>query len=274
MNEENQMTDDDTLAGTLKAHYGAAAREATRRVAAVDACCGSTPGDCGPTANNCSPVSEEREADVFGAGLYGPDELAELPDEAIAGSIGCANPVALAQLAPGEDVLDLGSGGGIDVLLSARRVGPTGRAYGVDMTPEMLDLARANQAKAGVANAEFLEGRIEAIPLPARSVDVVVSNCVINLSADKPAVFAEAFRLLRPDGRLALADVVADRDPDAALLTDTAAWAGCIAGAVTRPRYRAHLTVAGFVDVEIVDSHAVADGFCSVFVRARKPGDG
>jgi arsenite methyltransferase len=211
---------------------------------------------------------------VFGARLYSQGELAELPDEAIAGSIGCANPVALARLEPGEDVLDLGSGGGIDVLLSARRVGPAGCAYGVDMTPEMLELARANQAKAGVANAEFLDGRIEAVPLPDRSVDVVVSNCVINLSADKSAVFAEAFRLLRPNGRVAVADVVADRDPDAELLADPVAWAGCIAGAVTRPRYRAHLADAGFVDVELVDSHAVADGFWSVFVRARKPGNG
>jgi len=262
------MTDDDALAGTLKAHYGAAARDATRRVAAVEACCGSAVDDC------CSAAVGEGDGEVFGAGVYGPGELAELPDEAIAGSIGCANPVALARLEPGEDVLDLGSGGGIDVLLSARRVGPAGRAYGVDMTPEMLELARANQARAGVTNAEFLDGRIEAVPLPGRSVDVVVSNCVINLSADKPAVFAEAFRLLRPNGRLAVADVVADHDPDPALLADPAAWAGCIAGAVTRSRYRAHLADAGFVDVELTDSHAVADGFWSVFVRARKPGHG
>src|SRR5918994_1507788 len=182
-------------------------------------------------------------------------------------------PVALARLEPGEDVLDLGSGGGIDVLLSARRVGPEGRAYGVDMTAEMLKLARANQAKARVTNAEFLEGRIEAIPLPDLSVDVVVSNCVINLSADKDAVFAEAHRVLRPGGRLALADVVADQEPDAELVANHEAWAACLAGAVTRDRYRAQLESAGFTAVEITDSHPVVDGFCSVFVRAAKPAE-
>jgi arsenite methyltransferase len=207
---------------------------------------------------------------TLGAGLYAADELAELPAEAVAGSIGCANPVALARLQPGEDVLDLGSGGGIDVLLSARRVGPDGRAYGLDMTPEMLELARANQTRAGIDNAEFLEGRIEAVPLPDASVDVVVSNCVINLSADKPAVFAEAHRVLRPGGRLALADVIADAEPDPELLADDDAWAACIAGAVTRDRYRTQLETAGFTGIEIVDSHPVADGFWSVFVRATK----
>jgi ubiquinone/menaquinone biosynthesis C-methylase UbiE len=209
----------------------------------------------------------------LGARLYDASDVAELPAAAVAGSIGCANPVALARLESGEDVLDLGSGGGIDVLLSARRVGPTGRAYGVDMTAEMLALARANQAEAGVTNAEFLEGRIEAVPLPDQAVDVVVSNCVINLSADKPAVFAEAFRVLRPGGRIAFADIAADEDVPADLQADDAAWAACIAGAVTRDRYRAQLVDAGFADVEIVDSHTVADGFWSVFVRARKPGD-
>ena len=158
------------------------------------------------------------------------------------------------------------------MLLSARRVGPEGRAYGVDMTPEMLDLARANQERAGVTNAEFLDGRIEAVPLPDRSVDVVVSNCVINLSADKPSVFAEAHRVLRPGGRLAVADVVADDDPDPELAADDAAWAACIAGAITRERYRAQLAAAGFTGVELADSHTVADGFWSVLVRARKPG--
>jgi arsenite methyltransferase len=157
------------------------------------------------------------------------------------------------------------------VLLSARRVGPQGRAYGVDMTAEMLELARANQLRAGVDNAEFLEGRIESVPLPDLTVDVVVSNCVINLSADKDAVFTEAHRVLRPGGRLAVADVVADREPDPDLLADDAAWAACIAGAVTRDRYRAQLEGAGFTNVEILDSHPVADGFWSVFVRASKP---
>jgi arsenite methyltransferase len=254
---------DDKLEANLKAHYGAAARKAARGLLVVDDACATGADCCGPVVTDSS--------DTIGSRLYDESELAELPAEAVAGSIGCANPVALARLEPGEDVLDLGSGGGIDVLLSARRVGPGGKAYGVDMTPEMLELARANQAKAGVTNAEFLEGHIEDVPLPDHSVDVVVSNCVINLSADKDAVFAEAHRVLRPGGRLAIADVVADRDPDPDLLADDVAWAACIAGAVTRDRYRAQLTSAGFHDVEIVDSHAVADGFWSVFVRATRP---
>lgn len=260
------MTDDQALVDNLKTHYGAAARKAATGAAVIEERCG-TAIDAG-----CGPVAKD-STESFGAGLYEADQLAELPAEAVAGSIGCANPVALARLEPGEDVLDLGSGGGIDVLLSARRVGPAGKAYGVDMTEEMLELARANQAKAGVTNAEFLEGRIEAVPLPDGSVDVVVSNCVINLSADKDAVFAEAHRVLRPGGRIAVADVVADRDPDPELQADDAAWAACIAGAVTRDRYRGQLEGAGLVDVEIVDSHPVADGFWSVFVRATKPSE-
>jgi arsenite methyltransferase len=257
-----ERTTDDVLIADLKAHYGSAAKRAAHRLPVIDDGCGSTDGTCRPNAGE-----EQR---VFGGGLYSATEIAALPAEAVAGSIGCANPVALADLRPGDDVLDLGSGGGIDVLLSARRVGPTGRAYGVDMTPEMLELARANQARAGVTNAEFLEGRIESIPLPDESVDVVVSNCVINLSADKSAVFAEAFRVLRPGGRLAVADVVADREPDAALRADPAAWSGCLAGALTRDDYRTRLTTAGFVEIEIVDDHSVAEGLWSVFVRARR----
>jgi arsenite methyltransferase len=257
------MTTDEALTATLKAHYGAAARQAATGCAATEDCYAPTSEAC------CSP--EDGSDEPFGAGLYAPEELAELPDAAVAGSIGCANPVALAHLEPGEDVLDLGSGGGIDVLLSARRVGPRGRAYGIDMTAEMLELARANQARARVTNAEFLEGRIEAVPLPDDTVDVVVSNCVINLSADKAAVFAEAARVLRPGGRLAIADVVADREPDPALRADLDAWAGCIAGAVTRSQYRALLTNAGFVDIEIVDDHAVSESHRSVVVRARTP---
>jgi SAM-dependent methyltransferase len=268
---------DDALAQNLQAHYATAARRAAAGEAVADDYC------CEPTATategaGCSPAVEagcgpvvEAASTVFGSGLYDSADLAQLPAEAVAGSIGCANPVALAQLTEGEAVLDLGSGGGIDVLLSAKRVGPTGRAYGVDMTTEMLELARANQARAGIANAEFLEGCIEAVPLPDASVDVVVSNCVINLSADKTAVFTEAQRVLRSGGRLAVADVVADVEPDEALRSDPEAWAGCIAGAVTRARYTAGLTEAGFVDVEITDSHPVQDGFWSVFVRARKP---
>jgi SAM-dependent methyltransferase len=257
----SDMTDDDALLDDLRAHYGAAARKAAAGDPVVEDCGGA---DC------CGPEVRDSTA-TLGSGLYGADELAELPTEAVAGSIGCANPVALAHLEPGEDVLDLGSGGGIDVLLSARRVGPDGRAYGIDMTAEMLDLARANQERSGITNAEFLEGRIEDLPLPDHSVDVVLSNCVINLSVDKPGVFAEAHRVLRPGGRLAVADVVADRAPDPALVADAVAWTACIAGAVSRERYEALLTTAGFVDVAITTSHEVGDGFSSVFVRARRP---
>jgi SAM-dependent methyltransferase len=248
-----------------------------RTLAPAAGCCGPAPGsitDREPTAEPgsdcCGPPGHG--AEVFGAGRYAPADLADLPVPAVAGSIGCANPVALADLHPGEDVLDLGSGGGIDVLLSARRVGPTGRVYGVDMTAEMLDLARANQAESGLDNVEFLEGRIEAVPLPDACVDVVLSNCVINLSVDKPAVFAEAHRVLRPGGRLALADVVAERDRPVDAPHDDAEWAGCIAGAISRGRYRTLLEAAGFSDVEIVDSHVVADGYWSVFVRATAAG--
>jgi arsenite methyltransferase len=260
------MTDNDTVTDKLKTHYGAAARKAAEGAPVIEDCCAAAGGEC------FGPVVRESTG-PFGASLYEPTELEGLPAEAVAGSIGCANPVGLAQLEPGEDVLDLGSGGGIDVLLSARRVGPTGRAYGVDMTAEMLELARANQARAGVTNAEFLEGRIEQVPLPDHSVDVVVSNCVINLSADKQAVFAEAHRVLRPGGRLAVADVIADGEPDPELVADDASWAACIAGAITRDRYQNELEGVGFVHVEIADNHPVADGFWSVLVRARKPGD-
>jgi arsenite methyltransferase len=253
---------DEPLTETLQAHYGAAARQAAQGKPAVtsDAAQGDRQG---PSTEACG--------DRFGAALYERSQLDVLPDEAAAGSIGCANPVALIDLQPGQDVLDLGSGGGIDVLLSARRVAPGGRAYGLDMTPEMLELARANQQRAGVANAEFLEGRIEDVPLPDQSVDVVLSNCVINLSADKDAVLAEAFRVLRPGGRFAVADVVADGEPDPAARADPAAWASCTAGAITRDDYRRRLEAAGLVDVTVSDSHPVGDGFWSVFVRALKP---
>lgn len=257
------MTTNDARTESLKTHYGAAARQAAAGFAVIEDGCATDSSCCGPVATDSTAT--------IGAGLYDAAELADLPAEAVAGSIGCANPVALARLEPGEHVLDLGSGGGIDVLLSARRVGPTGKAYGVDMTPDMLELARANQAKAGATNVEFLEGRIEDVPLPDQAVDVVVSNCVINLSADKPAVFTEAHRVLRPGGRLAVADVVADVAPDPELLADDAAWAACIAGAVTRDVYRAQLEAAGFTAVELTDSQPVAPGFHSVFARAIKP---
>jgi ubiquinone/menaquinone biosynthesis C-methylase UbiE len=186
-------------------------------------------------------------------------------------SLGCGNPTAVAELDSGENVLDLGSGGGLDVLLSAQRVGPTGTAYGLDMTDEMLALARENQRRAGVDNVVWLRGEIEAIPLPAESIDVVISNCVINLSGDKPKVLAEATRVLKTGGRFAVSDVVADEDMDAATRADLAAWTGCIAGALTRREYEAALRAAGLVDVEIDETHRVHQKASSAIVRARKP---
>jgi ubiquinone/menaquinone biosynthesis C-methylase UbiE len=188
-----------------------------------------------------------------------------------ASPLGCGNPIAVADLHEGEKVLDLGSGDGTDVLLSAERVGSTGRAYGLDMTDEMLALASANQARAGASNAEFLKGTIEAVPLPDDSVDVVISNCVINLSGDKPAVFGEAARVLRPGGRLAVTDIVADEDMDEATRADMAAWTGCIAGALTEADLRSHLEEAGFADVEVRETHRVHDHAGSAIIRARVP---
>lgn len=191
------------------------------------------------------------DVDLFGHALYDEQDRAQLPVEALVASLGCGNPTALADLRPGETVLDLGSGGGIDVLLSARRVGPAGMAYGLDMTDEMLDLARANQVKAGVGNAEFRKGHIEDIPLPDDSVDVIISNCVVNLSADKGRVFAEAFRVLRPGGRLAISDVVLSRELPQELDAVTALWTGCITGALTEQACAEGLEAAGFSDVAI-----------------------
>ena len=201
------------------------------------------------TASCCSAPLES--AEVFGASQYDDDLAALLPEEAIIASLGCGNPTALVDLRPGDVVLDLGSGGGIDVLLSARRVGPQGKAYGLDMTDEMLELARANQAKAGVTNVEFLKGHIEEIPLPDASVDVIISNCVINLSGDKDQVFAEAFRVLRPGGRLAVSDVVLSRPLPEELAAVTALWTGCISGALTEQQCADGLTRAGFTNVSI-----------------------
>jgi SAM-dependent methyltransferase len=216
-------------------------------------------------------VLSDEEARVFGAGLYSEGERGELPDTATMASLGCGNPTAVAELRAGETVLDLGSGGGIDVLLSAKRVGPTGKAYGLDMTDEMLALARKNQRKAGVENVEWLRGEIEAIPLPAGSVDVVISNCVINLSGDKPRVLAEAARVLRPGGRFAVSDVIADEDVDEATRADMAQWTGCVAGALTRSEFEQALLDAGLEDVEIAESHRVHDCAGSAIIRARKP---
>jgi SAM-dependent methyltransferase len=206
----------------------------------------------------------------FGAALY---EAADAPAEAVAASLGCGVPTAVADLRDGETVLDLGSGAGADVLISARRVAPGGRAIGLDMTDEMVALARSNAAAAGVANAEFVKGYLEEIPLADASVDVVISNCVINLAADKRVVLAEAARVLRPGGRFAVSDVIADPDMDAATRADVDAFTGCIAGALTEDEFRAALTAAGLVDVEIRPTHRVHEHAASALVRARKPED-
>jgi SAM-dependent methyltransferase len=265
----------ETVKDVVKAKYGAAALRVT---SGGTSCCGGT------ASSAAHPITSN---------LYG-QETAELPAEALAASLGCGNPTALAELRPGEVVLDLGSGGGIDVLLSARRVGPTGKAYGLDMTDEMLALARENQRKAGVTNVEFLKGEIERVPLPAGSVDVIISNCVINLSPDKDAVIAEAFRVLKPGGRFAVSDVVVRGEVPAAIRSSMELWIGCVAGALEESEYRGKLARAGFeaIDVEAtrvysadkarevlakggLDSDAIAaavDGkFVSAFIRARKP---
>jgi arsenite methyltransferase len=207
----------------------------------------------------------------FGADLYDQAERDQLPAEAVAASLGCGSPLAVAELRAGETVLDLGSGGGIDVLLSARRVGPTGTAYGLDMTDEMLDLARANAHRAGAANVEFLQGTIEAIPLPDASVDVVISNCVINLSTDKPAVFAETFRVLVPGGRLGVSDVVAEDHLDPHQRGQRGSYVGCIAGALSMREYRDGLAAAGFTGITITTTHQVAEEMHSAIIRATKP---
>jgi arsenite methyltransferase len=239
------------LRETVRARYAAAAT-------AVSGCCG--------------PQAVEVDEN-FGAGLYSAADRDELPAEAVAASLGCGNPLAVAELREGERVLDLGSGGGIDVLLSARRVGPTGRAYGLDMTDEMLALALANAARAGATNVEFLKGDIEAIPLPGNTIDVVISNCVINLSVDKPAVFAETFRVLRPGGRIGISDVVADDHLTPAERAERGSYVSCIAGALTFTEYRSGLQAAGFTEIEIIPTQQVADGMHSAIVRATKPQD-
>jgi SAM-dependent methyltransferase len=262
----------------VKEKYGAAA---LRVSTGGSSCCGA-----GPALDGC--------CDPITSNLYDASQTTELPQEAVTASLGCGNPTALANLNPGETVLDLGSGGGIDVLLSARRVGPTGKAYGLDMTDEMLALARENQRKSGVQNVEFLKGEIEQIPLPGNSVDVIISNCVINLSADKDKVFREAFRVLKPGGRLAVSDVVVRGDVPAQVRRSMELWVGCIAGALKDSDYTAKLAGAGFDAIEIeptrvysiadarqflagegIDADAIAaqvEGkFMSAFIRAVKP---
>jgi len=214
------------------------------------------------------------DAGTFAAGCSVPagyPDTGDLPEGAVRASLGCGNPVAVADLRPGETVLDLGSGGGIDVLLSARRVGPGGKAYGLDMTEEMLDLARDNARQAGTENVEFLRGQIEAIPLPDGSVDVIISNCVINLSGDRPAVFAESFRVLRPGGRLGISDILAEDHFTPAERIERGGQVGCIAGAPSFAEYRDGLARAGFTGVSITPAHQVADGVHAAIVRAAKP---
>jgi arsenite methyltransferase len=276
------IEEDDVSTGDLKTivreKYGEAARRATS--GDRSSCCGSS---CG--CDTADPITSD---------LYSLAETAVLPKEAVLASLGCGNPTALAELQEGEVVLDLGSGGGIDVLLSARRVGPTGKAYGLDMTDEMLDLARENQRKAGVENAEFLRGEIEAIPLPDNSVDVIISNCVVNLSGDKQKVIAEAFRVLKPGGRFAVSDVVVRGEVPAQVRQSMELWVGCVAGALSEGEFRTHLAEAGFEQIDIeptriyefedarsflsgagLDSEVLARevGGCvmGAFVRARKP---
>ena len=215
----------------------------------------------------CTPAEQV----VFGTSGYDTEDLDTIPSAAAAASLGCGNPTAVADLAAGDIVLDLGSGGGIDVILSARRVGPTGRAYGLDMTDEMLDLARRNATEAEVTNVEFLRGQIESIPLPDACVDVVISNCVINLSTDKARVLSEAARVLRHGGRFAVSDVIADPGMDAVTRRDVDQWVGCIAGALTRTEYTDLLTGAGFTGIEIIESHRVHEHAASAIIRATKP---
>ncbi len=243
-------------------------REAVRARYAAAAVATTNPETAGCCAE--AAVITDEQADVFGSRLYG-EERDELPDTAVLASLGCGNPTAMADLEPGQVVLDLGSGGGIDVLLSAKRVAPNGTAYGLDMTDEMLALAKANQTKAGVSNVHWLKGHIEAIPLPADTVDVVLSNCVINLSTDKPQVFREAARVLKAGGRFAVSDVIADPDMDDATRADMAAYTGCIAGALTEDEYRAGLAAAGFGDVEVQVTHRVHEHASSAIIRARAP---
>jgi arsenite methyltransferase len=228
---------------------------------------------CGPAGESCCGTGSAAldSADCFGGALYGEGETDGLPEEAVLASLGCGNPLAVADLHEGERVLDLGSGGGIDVLLSARRVGPSGFAYGVDMTDDMLELARQNAAKAGASNVEFRKGEIEAVPLPDASVDVVISNCVINLSADKPAVLAEMFRVLVPGGRIGITDVVAEDHLTSADRAAAGSYVGCIAGALSRAEYLGGLAAAGFAGASVTFTHQAAPGMHSAIIRAVKP---
>jgi SAM-dependent methyltransferase len=267
--------------------YGAAARRVTKGEGLPADCCAAEECCSGLAAASCDPITSN---------LYNEAQSGELPDTALKASLGCGNPTALAQLAPGEIVLDLGSGGGIDVILSAKRVGPKGRAYGLDMTDDMLALANENKRKAGIENVEFLKGEIESIPLPDNMVDVIISNCVINLSGDKDRVLAEAFRVLKPGGRFAVSDVVVRGAVPDAVRRNMELWVGCIAGALEETEYREKLARVGFagIDIEITRTYSIEDArafltakgidvdaaaaqvegkIVSAFIRAQKPAD-
>ena len=261
------MTDHD-LRDEVRARYAAAATAVSNQQALqlVDAA-----GCSGPAENTSCCGGTGEVDDAFGAALYSLDEQSELPAEAVAASLGCGNPMMVAELHAGEKVLDLGSGGGIDVLLSARRVGPTGFAYGVDMTDEMLELAEKNREKSGLTNVAFLKANIEEVPLPDGSVDVVISNCVINLSTDKPAVLAEMFRVLTPGGRIGISDVVAEDHLSPAERAERGSYVGCIAGALSRIEYLDGLSQVGFVDAAMTFTHEAAPGMHSALIRATKP---
>jgi SAM-dependent methyltransferase len=258
-----QIQDADRIREEVRERYAAAARSAAGAPENAGCGCGSGSSCCGSDA----PATDER----FGSALYDAAEAEQAPEAALSASLGCGVPTAVADLHEGEIVLDLGSGAGADVLISARRVGPSGKAIGLDMTDEMLALARRNAADAGVDNAEFVKGYIEAVPLPDASVDVVLSNCVINLSADKAAVMREAARVLRPGGRFAVSDVIADDEMDEATRADMAQWTGCIAGALTRAEFERALGDAGLDSVEITETHRVHASAASAIIRARKP---
>jgi len=263
------QTDQDQLREQVRTRYAAAATKVT---SGQSGCGCGQPADCGCDSGCCGGAATAGEPG-FGAELYAAGDRDQLPDTALLASLGCGNPTAVAELHDGETVLDLGSGGGIDVLLSARRVGPTGKAYGLDMTEEMLALARANAAEAGATNVEFLKGQIEAIPLPAETVDVVISNCVVNLSTDKPAVFAETYRVLKPGGRIGITDVVAEDRLSPADRAERGAWVGCIAGALSKDEYEAQLAAAGFTDISVSFTHQVGDGLQSAIIKATRPTD-
>lgn len=254
---DDRAVQDDELQERVRERYAAAAVAAGQG----GGCCGTeVPG-----------VEGADGSAVFGSVLYGADDAEQLPEAAVLASLGCGNPTAVAELRDGDRVLDLGSGGGIDVLLSARRVGPRGFVHGLDMTDEMLELARENAARAGARNVEFLRGRIEDVPLPDASVDVVISNCVINLSADKPAVFAEIARVLAPGGRVGVSDVVADDDLDPADRAERGSWVGCIAGALSVTEYENGLRAAGLDDISVQRTHEVAPGMHAAIIRATRP---